>query len=321
MMGTGPFAVPTFEALIASDHTVLGLVTRPPRPVQTGRRSRSVVVNPMRDVAERHGLSVWMPEDINGEEAHQQLQATAIDLLVVCDYGQILSDDSLRLGRLGGINLHASLLPAYRGAAPINWAIWDGLDTTGVTVIHMTAGLDAGPCLVQRSLDIGDDDDAVTMERKLADLGVAAVLDAVQMLENWDGTSSIGSVQDGKKATRARRLRKDDGLVDWSRTSQQIDAQVRALRPWPGTFTHLQRLEQPPLRVAIEQVTPIGLDGASIKSGIEPGEIVEVSKEQFLVACGEGYLRIDRLQPAGKRSQSAAEFLRGYRLDIGSRFA
>ena len=168
MMGTGPFAVPTFRALLASPHEMLGLVTRPDKPAH--RREKSPA-NPMREVALQHRLKVFEPESINSPEAQAWLGELAADLFVVCDYGQILSRDILSLARLGGINLHASLLPKYRGAAPINWAIYHGETETGVTVIHMTPQLDAGPCLVQHRTPIGPDETAPDLETRLAELG------------------------------------------------------------------------------------------------------------------------------------------------------
>src|SRR5215471_7842277 len=151
MMGTGPFAVPTFEALLSSPHQTLGLVTRPDRPAH---RREKTPINPMREVAQQHGLEVFEPASINSDEAYAWLRDRNADLFVVCDYGQILSREALSLARLGGINLHASLLPKYRGAAPINWAIYNGETETGITVIHMTPQLDAGPALVQKRVAI-----------------------------------------------------------------------------------------------------------------------------------------------------------------------
>ena len=157
VMGTGPFAVPMLESLLTSRHRVLGLVTRPDRPVH--RRGKPPA-NPMRELAQHSGIDVFEPESINSPEAHAWLRERMADLFVVCDYGQILSREALALARLGGINLHASLLPKYRGAAPINWAIYHGEQETGVTVIHMTPQLDAGPALVQRRIAIGTSETA-----------------------------------------------------------------------------------------------------------------------------------------------------------------
>ena len=178
MMGTGPFAVPTFRGLVASAHEVLALITRPV-PAPSGRRKSSQPANPMQELAEAMGVPVQAPESIKSPTAIELLKGYRADLLVVCDYGQILPTAALATARLGGINLHGSLLPSYRGAAPINWALYDGVAETGVTVIHMTARLDAGPCLVQRSIPVGASEDAIELERRLAELGWQAVQEAL----------------------------------------------------------------------------------------------------------------------------------------------
>ena len=197
-MGTGPFAVPSFHKLLESGHDVIAVVTRP--IANSGRRSKQPP-NPMRVEAESQSLPILDPPNVNAPEFVSRLKAMQPDLFFVCDYGQILSAECLATARLGGINLHGSLLPKYRGAAPVNWAIYRGETVTGVSVIHMTPRLDAGPTLASRSLEIGDDENAVALEQRLARLGVDAVMDAVDLLQKWDGKSAIGSVQDPSEAT------------------------------------------------------------------------------------------------------------------------
>ncbi len=206
MMGTGPFAVPTFRGLIASSHVVAALVTRPDRPAH---RREKTPVNPMREVARQHGLKVFEPESINSPEAQAQLRELAADLFVVCDYGQILARETLTLARHGGINLHASLLPKYRGAAPINWAIYHGETETGVTVIHMTPQLDAGPSLVQHRTPIGPTETAPELEVRLAEIGSKAVLEAIDKLVRGE---SGGIVQDPSWPQRRRGSKRKTGL-------------------------------------------------------------------------------------------------------------
>lgn len=356
MLGTGPFAVPTFRALLASRHDVVALVTRPAR---LARGKGPAPENPMRRVAEPIGLPVYDPESINSSEAIELLRGFAADLLVVCDYGQILSPEALATTVDGGINLHASLLPKYRGAAPINWAIYCGETQTGVTVIHMTAGLDAGPCLVQVARPIGPDETAVEVEAALAELGVAAVLEAIDALDGLRPLQAVG--QDRELATRAPRLKKADGLVTWERRAEEIRNQVRAFQPWPKTYTLWHRSTGEPLRLILEQVTvePEGLSPASTKpqtgellsatgepllspvedgtveptaskaagektppssTFVAPGTVVQASGGRFVVACGQGLLRIDAVQPAGKRVMTAEEFLRGYPVREGALF-
>jgi methionyl-tRNA formyltransferase len=269
----------------------------------------------MYEVAIARGLPVFEPESINSPEAYDALRTLAADLFVVCDYGQILSAQTLSLAPLGGINLHASLLPKYRGAAPINWAIYHGEKETGVTVIHMTPRLDAGPNLVQRSTPIGPEDDAVEMERRLAQLGVGAVHEAIDMLAEWDQTAPLGTLQDPQAATKAPRLKKSDGEVDWSRSAQQIHDQIRALRPWPGTYTHWLRPGHDPVRLILDAAAPLPAQSAAA-----PGEVVASDPERLHVAAGEGVLALQRVQPAGKRVMAIAEFLRGQPIQIGQTF-
>ncbi len=312
MMGTGPFAVPTFEALIESSHRILGLVTRPDHPAH-GRTRQSPPRNPMHEAARQHGIDVFDPENINATDAHEQLKRWNADLFVVCDYGQILSRETLALARLGGINLHGSLLPKYRGAAPIQWAIYHGEPETGVSVIHMTPRLDAGPVLVQKRLAITPDETAGQLEPRLAALGPAAVLDSIELLA---AGKAEGLAQDPTQATMAPRLKKADGLIDWNRSASEIRNQVRAMDPWPKTYTYAPRHGAQLLRMILDEVA-VSTDTASAA----PGTIVaaDAAAGELIVACGRGELAIIRLQPEGKRAMSAGEFLRGYPLHVGDR--
>lgn len=315
MCGTGPFAVPSFSALLDAGYGIPALVTR---PVDQSAQRRKVPANPMRDAALARGIPVWEPPDINAPEFIRELAALRPDLLVVCDYGQILSPECLAVARLGGINLHGSLLPRYRGAAPVAWAIWRGETVTGVSVIHMTGLLDGGPVLQTASLGIGPDESCAELEPRLAALGVDPVLRAVRQLEEWDGTSPIGTIQDPQLATRARRLRKEDSLIRWNRTARQIHNQVRALQPWPGTWTAWQRRPgEAPLRIIVARTRLE--EGTPDSATAEPGQVVQTGGNGIVVKTGGGLLSLTELQPAGKRLMSAAEFLRGYPLQPGTR--
>jgi len=310
-MGTGPFAVPMFAALLDSSHEVAALITRPTPPPKGREKSP---MNPMRDIAETRGLTIHAPQSINSDEGLAILRQLAPDLLVVCDYGQILSPDALATAPLGGINLHASLLPKYRGAAPIHWALLSGDRETGVTVIHMTPRLDGGPILLQQSTPIGPDETQPELEQRLATLGIGAVREAIGLLENWDRSSPIGTPQDTSQATKAPRLKKEMGAIDWSKSAEQIRNQIRALKPWPGTFTFWHRAGHEPLRLVIDAASVV--DGTDATSG----KVIVSDGKQLIVSTGCGGLSINTIAPAGKRHMSVGEYLRGYHVQLGDRF-
>lgn len=315
MFGTGPFAVPTFKALLDSPHEVLALVTRP--IANSGKRRKSAE-NPTRDVGVAAGIEIFDPPSINDHQSILWLDSVNADLFVVCDYGQILSRQCLAAARLGGINLHGSLLPRYRGAAPINWAIFHGESVLGVTVIHMSPHLDAGPCLVKTQMEIDPDDTAETVEPKLAALGVSPVLRAIEMLDNWDGNSPLGEIQDRKLATKAPRLKKSDGQIDWSRSAVEIVNQIRALQPWPGTFATWVAENKSPMRLIIHKSAAVKV----VETGdlIGPGQVISADKQTLLIQTGAGALAVETIQPAGKRPMPIADFLRGHQPARGEHF-
>jgi methionyl-tRNA formyltransferase len=329
VLGTGPFAVPTLISLLDSSHEVAALVTRPTPPARPRQKTPA---NPMRELAESRGLPVHAPDSVNSQEARRLIASLAPELLVVCDFGQILSADVLSIPPLGGINLHASLLPKYRGAAPVQWALLNGESETGVSVIHMTPRLDAGPILSVRATRIGSEETHPELERRLALLGVEAVHEAMEVLSRWDRQSPVGTPQQPQQASKAPRLKKEHGLIDWSRLAEQIRNQVRALKPWPGTYTFWRRPGHEPLRIVIDRVSVLALgiraaarvaelesggQGAADVRPYQPGEVVVADKHQLIVATGEGGLSIAAVAPAGKRHMTVEEFLRGYHLREG----
>lgn len=315
LLGTGPFAVPTFQSLLASPHQVVALVTQPTL-ADAGRRK--AVAAPLRDAAVAAGVPIMDPENVNDSASVQALAAGHADLLVVCDYGQILSPQLLALPPLGAINLHGSLLPAYRGAAPINWALLHGCIETGVTVAHITPKLDSGPVLVQQTTAIGPAEDAVQLEARLAQLGVAAVHEAISLLAAWDRQTPLGTPQDPQRASRARRLRKSDGEANWSRSARQLYNQVRALKPWPGTFTTWRRSPGHEMRLILDQVSVVE-ESVIPREAAPPGTVVRAEKRLLHITTGGGLLSLDRVQPAGKRVMPIDEFLRGHPLQAGGR--
>ncbi len=307
VMGTGAFAVPMLYSIAASRHHVLAVVTQPLRPPQGNRPAPP---SPMRAAAAALGLPILDPQSVNAPEVQEKLQALQPDLFLVADYGQILSPATLTLAPLGGMNLHGSLLPCYRGAAPVNWAIYHGEAQTGVTVLHMTPRIDAGPCLAQASVNIDPDEDAAQLEHRLADLGGPLIAQTVDRFVRGE----IDPIpQDKTLATKAPRLKKSDGLLDWNRTAIQLKNQWRALQPWPGCYTWWLR-DRAPLRLIVGR---IDVAKASPESSL-PGTVLATQAEGIVVACGENSAAVlTALQPAGKRMLTAAEFLRGYPVAAG----
>jgi methionyl-tRNA formyltransferase len=308
MMGTGPFAVPTFRALYGTSHQVVALVTQPLRTAH----GKALPPSPTRAVANEHGTPIIDFENINTPESRAALAALAPDLFVVADYGQILSPEVLSIARLGGLNLHGSLLPKYRGAAPINWAIYHGEPVTGVTALHVTPAVDAGPCLAQASTPIDPDETAVELEHRLAELGAPLIVETIDQLSRGQ-TSPIP--QDPALATKARRLRKTDGAIDWSRSALQIKNQIRALEPWPKTYTFWHRQHGAPLRLIPDRVQVVDMPAHR-----PAGTVIAAHDDELVVAARVQALRIERIQPAGKRVLTAAEFLRGYPVQPGDLF-
>ncbi len=308
-MGTGPFAVPSFQALLKSPNQVIALVTRP--IADPGRRKDSA--NPMRDAAVAANIAVQSPANVNDSDFVAWLREQHADLFVVCDYGQILSAECLSAASLGGINLHGSLLPKYRGAAPVQWAVYNGDPVTGVSVIHMSPRLDAGPILAKIETLIGPDETTESLEPRLAALGPKAVLTSIELLDRWDGVSELGERQDTTLATRAPRLRKEQGLIDWSKSADQIRNQIRAFNPWPGSYTNIPRDQAQPLRIIVQEAEIV-----SSSPGPAPGTVIEANSGRLVVACGAQALALIQVQPAGKRTMAVPDFLRGHPIQPGT---
>lgn len=309
MMGTGPFAVPTFRGLFETHHTVAALVTGPIKR----RGNRPIAVSPMRDVANEHGVPILDPPSVNSPDSLAMLRRLEADLHVVCDYGHILSPECLATARLGGINLHASLLPRYRGAAPINWAIYDGEAETGVSVIHMTPVIDAGPVIAQGRTPIDPEETAESLEARLAEIGSWLIRRTIDSLQSGNLEALP---QDPALASRAPRLKKTDGEIDWSRPAEAIRNQIRAFQPWPKTHTFWNRPQAKPLRLIVGPVKVLPGPAHSAP----PGTVLEASEDRLIVAAGDGSAALTTLQPAGKREMPIAEFLLGYRVVPGDRF-
>jgi len=322
IMGTGTFAEPTFEALLAAGENVVGLVTQPERE-STARKSGSTrqTGKGMANIAQAAGVPVIQPESINTPEGVAALRAFAPDLLVVAAYGQILKPEVIATPTMGAINVHASLLPKYRGASPIAHAILNGETISGVTIIRISLGLDAGDMLQQESLEILENETTGELEARLAPLGARMCLDVIQRMR---AGRVEGVKQDPSLVTKAPKLKKEDGLIDWTKPADEIANHVRAMQPWPTAYTFLHRPGKPPLRVIIIHCEKWYFDSdhsppppgtTSMDDFSVPSQIL-ISVQAFRTF---GVL-ISELQPAGGKRMTAAEFLRGYPLVEGSRF-
>jgi methionyl-tRNA formyltransferase len=305
--GTPDFAVPTLQALLESRHQVAAAVTQPDRPRGRGQRPHAP---PVKDLALRHGLTVLQPERLRDEDFLEALRALNADLGVVAAYGKILSDVVLRTPGIGLINVHASLLPKYRGAAPIHRAVMAGETKTGVTIMRIVKALDAGPMLSSVSRSIGPDETSSDVEQALAVIGAEALVKAVDALAS--GTA-VETPQEDAQATYAQRLEKIDGIVDWSRPARAIHNQIRGLHPWPHAYSDLDGERTILLRSHVEIEQNVGRN-------VEPGEIIDAAADTLSVQTGKGVLRILELQREGRRPVSAREFLAGRRLPEGAKF-
>ena len=300
-MGTPEFAVPVLEAL-ADAHRVVGVVTQPDRPAGRGRR---LAPSPVKQVALEHGLMLSQPHSLRTPEAVAQLSAWRPEVIVVAAFGQILPQDVLDIPPHGCLNVHGSLLPRWRGAAPVAAAILAGDEVTGVTVMQMDAGLDTGPVLAQREEPIAPDDTQATLEERLARLGAELL---VGTLVAYLAGSLLPRSQPGEGATYAGQLRKEDGWLDWSRPAVELDRRVRAFTPWPGAFTMWRGR-----RLKVLRAVPL----PAWRGGVSPGTVVALAGG-VVVATGEGALRLEEVQLAGKRPMDIGAFLRGQRDFAGS---
>lgn len=301
--GTPQFAVPSLERLIASRHTVRAVVTQPDRPRGRGQR---VVDAPVKAAARQHGIEVFQPERLREPAVAATLAGWTPDLGVVVAYGKLIPRELLQLPRFGMINVHASLLPKYRGASPVHRAIMGGERETGVTIMQVVEALDAGDMLAKtaRPIDPGETSEAV--ERDLAGLGARLLVDVIDRLE---AGTIVAEPQDDARSTYAPRLRKEEGLIDWSLPAQRIHDRVRGLYPWPHAYTYLDGARLIVLQTRLANVPAAGA----------PGEILDASREAIHVATGDGVLAVERLQPEGRRPMTAREFLAGRPLRPGSR--
>jgi len=300
-MGTPEFALPTLQGLIDAGVDLVGIYTQPDRPKGRGKQ---VAVPPVKELALNHGIPVFQPPKLRAPEAAADLEDLAPDLIVVVAYGQILPKRVLDIPRYGCINVHASLLPKYRGAAPINKAIMEGETETGITTMLMDAGLDTGDMLVKRSLAIGPDETAGELHDRLARLGRETMEETLRQLCAGE---LAPEKQDDNLTSYAPMLKKEDGRLDWSRPADELHNLVRGLDPWPGAYTTLNG-----------QLLKVARTRVAAGSGA-PGSVVAADQEGVCVACGDGLLVVGELQLPGRKRLAAADFLRGQPLPAGTR--
>ncbi|QDV20838.1 Methionyl-tRNA formyltransferase [Gimesia panareensis] len=319
MMGTGTFAIPAFQALLDSEHEVLGLYTQPDRTGRGHHRHK----NPMKELALEHNIPVFQPPKINTPESLEELEQLQADVYLVAAYGQILSQKLLDLPRCGAFNLHASLLPHYRGAAPILYAIRAGETRTGVSVFRIERSLDSGPIAGMVETEIGSKETTGQLQDRLADL--AAPL-AMQLLTDIEAGTLVETPQNHEEATFAPTLDKQVGAIDWSQTAQQIACHVRAMQPWPSPFSFLQHPGQDPLRLQILDVDPLTAEQTeALSCDVDPGQaapgtVVFANPKRVVVSTGEGLLEINQIQPQGKRAMQVSDFLCGRKIHPGDIF-
>jgi methionyl-tRNA formyltransferase len=304
--GTPAFAVPSLRHLIAQpDFHVEAVVTQPDRP---RGRGQEMAASPVKEAALAAGVPVFQPDKIKSEEALDYFKRLAPDVVVIIAYGQIISQRLIDIPRLGWINLHASLLPKYRGAAPINWAIVNGEARTGLTTMQIDAGLDTGPMLLKYETEIGADETAPELTARLAENGAPLIAETLRGLEN--GTISA-TPQDGSQATLAPPLKKEDGRIDWWLSARKIYNRARGMQPWPGAFTSFRGKS---CQIWGKPLKPVAAGGM-------PGIMLPTKEDGLLVICGgASVLRVEYVQLEGRKRITDAEFMNGARIAPGERF-
>ncbi len=304
-MGTPDFAVEPLEELIRAGHEITMVITQPDR--EKGR-GKAVVMSPVKECALRHGIPVFQPVKIREEESVRKLSEVPADLFVVAAFGQILPESILKMPRFGCVNIHASLLPKYRGAAPIQWAILNGDQETGITIMQMGIGLDDGDILLQKKIAIGQGETGDGLFEKLKFLGAKALLEAIPLIES----GSITPVkQDEEKATHVKKITKEMGKIDWTLPADRIERSVRALNSWPSAYTSVNGKSLKIWNSSVVNMTDVS------QNDMEPGTVISVKKDSFTVLTGTDALMIHEVQLEGKKRMNVHDFLLGFSLTEG----
>lgn len=302
--GTPHFAATALQKLLEDKYCVVAVLTQPDRPAGRGMK---MVASPVKQLAERHGLPVLQPPTLKSAESQQQLEALQADVMVVAAYGLLLPAEVLRIPRHGCLNIHASLLPRWRGAAPIQRAVLAGDAETGVTIMQMDVGLDTGCMLLKKSCRIGDDDTAQTLHDRLADIGAEAI---VEVLAGLGSGKHTPEKQDDTLATYAAKLTKSEAQIDWAQDAIQLQRAIRAYNPFPVAHTTLNDM---PVKVWQASLSRQQVTAA-------PGTVLDVEKDGIVVACGSGALRLEVLQRPNAKAMPAAQFINGVTVQAGDRF-
>ncbi len=301
-MGTPDFAVGALEALVEAGHEVVAVVTQPDKPKGRGKEMQQT---PVKVCALKHNIEVFQPVKIKTAEAVEVLRGYEADLFVVAAFGQILSKEILDMPKYGCVNIHASLLPKYRGAAPIQWAILDGEKETGVTIMQMNEGLDTGDMLTKVIVPIEDTDTGESLFDKLAEAGAKLLVETIPQIEA--GTLKP-EPQDDSLSTYAKMIKKEMGLIDWKKEAIVLERLVRGMNSWPSAYTHFNGKTLKVWEAAVE--------GGENKA--EPGTVVEVTKNSIKVQTGQDLLVLKQIQLEGKKRMDVAAFLLGYKVEVGT---
>jgi len=292
-MGTPAFAVPTLDALVTADHEVVAVYTQPDRPKGRGH---ALAMSPVKEAAQRLGLRIEQPERVRRPEIVEQLRGMNAEVMVVVGYGQIIPQSIIDLPRHGIINVHGSLLPKYRGAAPIQWAIARGERTTGVTTMKINAGLDTGDMLLKWETEIGPEETAIALGERMAVAGASLLIETLGRIEEI-----VPEPQDNTQATLAPILKKEDGSIDWTLSAREIHDRIRGFQPWPGGYTTFRG-------------THFTVASARVSEAAGISGIMRTEGKRLLVGCGDGSLELIEVQPEGKKKMSASAFLNGAQL-------
>lgn len=300
--GSGEFAVKSIESLLNTGNRIELVVTQPDRP-----KGRHLELCPTRVklLADKFKINIFQPENPNTKDSISFLKSYSPDIFIVISYGHILGRKLLEIPKLYPVNVHASLLPKYRGAAPINWAIINGEKQTGISIIRMNEKMDAGDIILDRKIDIDEDDDAISLEKKLSILAAEAIVEAVELINK--GSNQFRR-QDDSFATLAPKLKKGSGLIDWNECAESVLCKIRGLIPWPGAFTYYNG-----------KLLKIWRARFNERNSKFPGEILELGNNKLVIGCGEGSIEIYELQFSSEKRLSVGQFVCGHKLDVGSK--